>query len=210
MKIELEVKAKYLMAVMTAINPNDVRYYLRGVCIEVEPDFGAFLVGTDGNRLAAHRLKTPATPVDAPVQNILAFEDLKRMKLKPRGVVRISLDQDMAVREKPATAELAYNGAKYPVYCVDGRFPDWRRVVPKCVSGEVACYNTAYLRDISKSLEYIHGIRADNLCLYHNGRNAAAVAETADPDFVYIIMAHKLTTKRTPEEYDAPRWATYG
>ena len=113
-----------------------VRPYLMGVCIE--PGANVRLIATDGHIMGALRLDAGQGTAAGGTPFILATnKDLLRackpVKSRARTIV-CSLDRVEVFEDYDATAPgtPVYTGHK-PY--VDGQFPDWRRVMPRAISG---------------------------------------------------------------------------
>ncbi|MES3006593.1 MAG: DNA polymerase III subunit beta [Pseudomonadota bacterium] len=158
--IELSLLQKDLKALLDgtsfAMAQQDVRYYLNGMLFELA---GSYLrvVATDGHRLAMQTLPMN-NPVDAPVQLIL-----------PRkGVVELgrllTLDQDSISmvfgrnHVRARTQDFTFTSK-----LVDGKFPDYNRVLPKggdkIVIGDRNELKQAFARTSILSNEKYRGVR---------------------------------------------------
>ncbi|MCE7028452.1 DNA polymerase III subunit beta [Jiella avicenniae] len=120
-----EAFAKALRFVAPFIYGEDIRYYLRGVCLSADRDENFGLFATDGHRLAFHPLEYPA--------------DWQGMIVPHYAVA--------ALLKMPPVKTAAMRGAKARFDCgsvtlttklIDGTFPDWRRVVPAIEPGAPA------------------------------------------------------------------------
>lgn len=114
---------------------NDARYYLNAFHIDIE----GFIVSTDGHRLFCASVQTNQA------ENTLV--DIKGREPSKFSYVEISTESRSAAfygknRELLATL---------PVEVVDGRFPDWKRLV-NVVPTEVSCigFTMKYLSDAYK------------------------------------------------------------
>ncbi|WP_394132304.1 DNA polymerase III subunit beta [Shewanella maritima] len=101
----------------------DVRYYLNGLLFETE---GNVLrsIATDGHRLAlSHRMVEQSLPE-------------KQVIVPRKGVVEMSRlldseDQDITIAIGDSAIRAITSSAVFTSKLVDGRFPDYRRVLPK-------------------------------------------------------------------------------
>jgi len=113
-----------------------VRPYLMGVCIE--PGANVRLIATDGHIMGALRLDADQGTAAASAPFILATsKDLlracKAIKGRARTIV-CSPDRVEVFEDYDATAPGTPVYTGYKPY-VDGQFPDWRRVMPRVISG---------------------------------------------------------------------------
>jgi len=102
----------------------DVRYYLNGMLFETEGD-GLRTVATDGHRLATCRREVvteslPDHQVILPRKGVLELVRLLEAEDKP---VRLQIGR--------SNLRAALDGFIFTSKLVDGRFPDWRRVIPR-------------------------------------------------------------------------------
>ena len=107
-----------------AMAQQDVRYYLNGMLLELK---GGRLrvVATDGHRLAMCTLPSPV-PVDEDTQVILPRKgvlELSRLLLEE--------DQDIAMVLGSNHLRATTDGFTFTSKLVDGKFPDYERVLPR-------------------------------------------------------------------------------
>ena len=121
--LQQKVLRKLLALVQYSMAQQDIRYYLNGLLMIVE-DKQLKLVATDG-----HRLAYCSTPLDT---------DLPRQEvIVPRKTV-IELSKLMTDSEDPVNIEISATQAAFSFgkvdlisKLVDGKFPDYTRVIPK-------------------------------------------------------------------------------
>jgi DNA polymerase-3 subunit beta len=140
------LKTAHIRAALIFASKEDVRYYLNGVCIEVAPD-GAYIVATDGHRMFAVR-----EPCEGLVPRLG-----NKCYIVPRAalesILKTSKGDSMLVRpsDDGKTAVLEFGGVSATCTLIDGRFPDWRRVIPaKDQSGMAGQFNGDYMADCVK------------------------------------------------------------
>lgn len=131
----------------------DVRFYLNGLHLETGTE-GARLVATDGRQLAVSKIvgSYPESSITLP-NSIVAT-----VKLKARGAKFVILDFEEG---HPTCDEsgvfvarnIVLNFADMTVIGieVDGKFPDYRRVVPTSADGNIAQYDPALLMRVQKA-----------------------------------------------------------
>ncbi|MBD1601866.1 DNA polymerase III subunit beta [Pseudomonas typographi] len=139
-----------------AMAQQDVRYYLNGMLLEVDADV-IRAVATDGHRLAmcameAHIGQADRHQVIVPRKGIL---ELARLLTEPDGQVSIVLGQHHI---RATTGEFTFTSK-----LVDGKFPDYQRVLPKggdkLVLGDRQALREAFSRTAILSNEKYRGIR---------------------------------------------------
>jgi DNA polymerase-3 subunit beta len=107
-----------------AMAVHDIRYYLNGILFIAEGK-ALTLVATDGHRLALAQAQ-----LDADVPN-------KQEVILPRKTVlelqRLLKDDDSAIEMRFANnqAKFAFAGLEFVTKLVEGKFPDYNRVIPK-------------------------------------------------------------------------------
>lgn len=178
----MQVNIKTLNALAKYIASGDIRYYLNGVLFEVT-DAGRFYVATDGHKLVVIREARQET-------------DTNGQWILPRDVI-LGIKLQKAGRNPVEFAELETAGAKAKIdYCgtgtvfnfVDGKFPDWRRVIPTAPTGEMAQYNPDYLvalRDCAAAT--VGAGKSAGLYLLHNG-SGCGLYQCASREFIGLVM----------------------
>jgi DNA polymerase-3 subunit beta len=158
--LEITLKQKELKRLIdrTAFSmaQQDVRYYLNGMLFEIQPDL-IRVVATDGHRLAMCTCSAK-TGAESPQQLIL-----------PRKGV-IELQRLLQDEEADVTLVLGANHLRatlndftFTTKLVDGKFPDYERVLPKGGSREVLAEREALRQAFSRtailSNEKYRGVR---------------------------------------------------
>ena len=106
-----------------AMAVHDIRYYLNGILFVAEGK-SLTLVATDGHRLAL-------------AQSTLDVEIPKQEVILPRKTVlelqRLLKDEDTPIEMRFAgnQAKFAFSGMEFVTKLVEGKFPDYNRVIPK-------------------------------------------------------------------------------
>jgi DNA polymerase-3 subunit beta len=188
--IKTAIRRDYIRAALLCAAAKDVRYYLNGLCIELLKD-RVNVVSTDGHRLLVCRDMHPDNPVypGSDVQIIVPTELLKGVKAK--GSLHIEIDYDDETK-----AVTVRDGVMSIVgQAVDGRYPDWRRVVPESVTGQPSQLNPAYVGDMGKVSKEL-GSKQGHIRISHNGESGAAVVRFGDEDVLGLIMS--IRADKTP------------
>ena len=145
-----------LDATSFAMAQQDVRYYLNGMLFEVASDY-LRLVATDGHRLAMETISM-SNSINETQQLILprkGIMELARLLADDAGDIVLTFGQN-------------HIRAKVPEYTftsklVDGKFPDYNRVLPKggnrTMSGECQILRQAFSRAAILSNEKYRGVR---------------------------------------------------
>ena len=127
----------------------DIRYYLNGICVDLDQSGVPILVATDGHRMcavdvAAHTTRADLdlvsevpgqTPHGAAILNIDGVLQALKLATSARArVVRITLFGALPAADAPAPVKWSsatmqpIGGATLTVPLVDGTYADWRRV----------------------------------------------------------------------------------
>lgn len=120
-----------------AMAHQDVRYYLNGVLLEIEGNH-VRAVATDGHRLALATMEQPG------------LEATKKQVIVPRKGV-VSLQKLIGAVDDPVKVELGSNHVRvtladvvFTTKLIDGRFPDYTRVIPELVDTPVALEKASF------------------------------------------------------------------
>lgn len=159
-----------------AMGNKDVRYYLNGMKFEVMLN-KLRAVATDGHRLST--CEVPCTGIDASA-------------IIPRSSVgsieRILTEGDVVLNIGSSSLQMKSGGVSLTTKLIDGRYPDWTRVVPgkEGVQAyfEVDALKSALQRVIVLSNEQYHGVRLsfehDKVTLSTNNPNQEEAIEEMD------------------------------
>lgn len=155
-----------------AMAQQDVRYYLNGVLFEIEGD-RLRAVATDGHRLSVcdGAIKSNSTTLIQAIIPRKGVLELQRLISDPDTLVTIAFSENHMRAE--------FGGITYTTKLVDGKFPDYDRVIPqnttKKVVAERVVLKDALHRASILSNEKYRGVR---LKVTRNG----LVASTSNPE----------------------------
>jgi DNA polymerase III beta subunit, central domain len=135
----IRVNARLFKIASLFQSTDETRYYLNGVCVEPHPD-GALMAATDGHRLIVILDRSGACERTA----IIGLPTLMRRALVAY-VDEVERDDDDEVIDRTRVccedrtltvdgdgyAEIAGHLRACEKCVIDGKFPDWRRIVPK-------------------------------------------------------------------------------
>lgn len=141
-----------------AMAQQDVRYYLNGMLLEINQG-DIRTVATDGHRLAMSQVKSSAP------------EEINQQLILPRKAV-IELGRLLSDSESDIKIEMSNNyirvlleNAVFTSKLIDGRFPEYQRVMPSGSDKEVEAEKTALRQSLTRvsilSNEKYRGIRFD-------------------------------------------------
>jgi DNA polymerase-3 subunit beta len=132
-----------LHQVSFAMAVHDIRYYLNGILFVAEGN-QLSLVATDGHRLA---FSSATLDVDVPRQEVIL----------PRKTVlemqRLLSDKEGAIEMQFAgnQAKFSFDGMEFVTKLVEGKFPDYNRVIPKNHKNTITMGRTALLATLQRT-----------------------------------------------------------
>ena len=183
----IPLQLNHLRAVSLFVAKQDIRYYLNGVLVEVTPT-AVRLCATNGRAMAVtntpHAEGEPAPICGQWIIPTDAIKDGIKCAGKHLSVVMLSVPEDGTSNN--CTLGLPWNAVMFNA--IDGRFPDYRRVVPVACSGELAQYDPEYLFLFKQAALVYRGKHAKgaiNIC--HNGKESARIGGI-DDEFIGVIM----------------------
>jgi DNA polymerase-3 subunit beta len=113
---------RLLGLVQYAMAQQDIRYYLNGLLMVVE-EKQLKLVATDGHRLAFASLKLAA---DLPRQEVI----VPRKTVLELSKLLADSEDEVNIEVSPAQAAFSFGNIELVSKLVDGKFPDYTRVIP--------------------------------------------------------------------------------
>ena len=182
---------------------DDVRYYLNGLYLETGAN-GARLVGCDGHQLAVAKLdgEYPESSIILPNSLVAAvkskakgpqavtleFTEGHQQYVKKGNVEGVFVPRDITL----TAGELTTTAKE-----LDGKFPDYRRVVPSEVDGRTAQFDPRLINRIDKAGSIL-GYKSFVGIAYNGDRSALSVI---DESFVVVTMSYKTDPMKT-----SPAW----
>lgn len=158
--LAIRTTAGAIAAACTCLPSKDVRYYLNGVCFEQRGETQLSLVATDGHRLIAVE---PADDIYSQVDDerenvIISFDkdtlaDFRKVSNREKTVKLTVSDTGV---------EVSYGGITRQAELIEGKYPDWQRIMPSDVAGEgnelaEAAFNARYLSDFYTAGKFLSG-----------------------------------------------------
>jgi len=146
---------RLLGLVQYAMAQQDIRYYLNGLLMVVE-DKQLKLVATDGHRLAYASLQLAT---DLPRQEVI----VPRKTVLELSKLLADSDDEVRIEVSPAQAAFSFGTIELVSKLVDGKFPDYTRVIPtqhkNRLQIEREALRQALLRAAILSNEKFRGVR---------------------------------------------------
>lgn len=179
------IKIKDIKAVSYAMaGKTEIRYYLHGMLLETDGQ-RARLVATDGHRLHAVRFEIDGGAEVAPGRYILPADFVRQICKAKRISKDIAHMVDISISADGGVGAKFLDDTSMHAKLVDGRFPDYTRVIPPEVSGIVAALNPEYVLDAQAGARDYTETKNPFYVPTPNG-DSAAVLNLGD--FVAIIM----------------------
>jgi DNA polymerase-3 subunit beta len=174
-----------------AMAKQDIRYYLNGILLVVEPDM-VRAVATDGHRLA-HLSEAIETPVTEEQQLILPAKtviELQRLLDESDEPVYISLHKD----SKHSQIRFAFGDIVLVSKLIEGRFPDYKRVIPTDYDRHLTINREEFQSNLQRGRilvanDRLHGIKLnfnDNqLKIYSNNQDQEEAINSLTIEYPY-------------------------
>jgi len=202
MRITIDRNA--LKAVSRFAAVKDIRYYLQGVLIESTP-LQTRLCATDGHSLAVHRAAAKGDN-EGSWTGILPLGAVNTLlKMKP---------SHKTLKDAPITVTVSdegeircdWLGQSIITRAVDGRFPDYRRVIPEALDGLPCWINPDYLariveaaKDIGIGAGFTFGFGGNSCSLAYIGQDMLAVVMPMRQDLTTDALGAAWARNALPE-----------
>jgi DNA polymerase-3 subunit beta len=168
-----------LKAALECAAKKDIRHHLVGVHVERVASGTVYIVSTDGHKMFVGKLEIEAgTP-----ESLIIPRDKIELVLKSKQSY-IVLDSE------------ANTLGGIPFEPLEGRFPDWRRVVPEGKADDegTAQFDPMYVSQCSKALTYWANGKEVMASIYHRGANNSALITRNDGLAFCVIMPRRDAT----------------
>jgi DNA polymerase-3 subunit beta len=195
------INLRILAAAVAFASKDEARYYLNGVCLEIDAR-GVTYVATDAACLIAYR--DEKIDPEAPDNLLLGTFIIPTAHCKPH-----KLDKEDSGEAKifgDGRLTIAHDFCDVTFLPIDGQFPDWRKTVPReKVSGTLGQFNLKRLAAFEK---FSAAVDLPPPFVAHNGPEAPAIIWfPARPEAIGIAMPFKMTNEIAR---DVPEWARNG
>ena len=169
----ITLKIKDIKAVSHAMANKDMRYYLNAMQIE-HNGIETRIAATDGHRMHLVRVEHDSALVSEPVKYIIPRDfilQLIKTKFSKNDIKQVTLTfSDMKV------AAALPNGDEIISKLIDGKFPDYNRVIPSRLSEEYAYLKPEYQIDAVNGLIDYSENKTLTIKIKHNGEGTAVLA----------------------------------
>lgn len=122
---------------------HDIRYYLNGILFVAEGN-QLSLVSTDGHRLA---FASAALDVEVPKQEVIlprkTVLEMQRLLSDAEGAIEMQFANNQA--------KFSFDGMEFVTKLVEGKFPDYNRVIPKNHQNHITLGRQAFLSSLQRT-----------------------------------------------------------
>lgn len=185
----IHISSRLLRAVSLASAKQDIRQYLNGVLIEVTV-YGVFLVATDGRRMHVGLAEKP--PQDVDPFSVIVPADVVATAAKKYGKSDTRL---MLIGDQSGPWSLGHE----PFEPMDGKFPQWRLVVPVVgPPGRFPPLRAKNLKDLAEAAELLGGKGAG--FHLHCGDGKMVLAKLNDREDFIAVLTAQLPAKDLSED----------
>jgi DNA polymerase-3 subunit beta len=215
--MKLTIEHAVIKALLLVAPKNDVRYYLKGVLVDVRAQ-DVTLVSTNGAVLLSVPYLDDVEGDRIVGQWIIPREALEAVKPCKVGrtvlpiTVEINAGAETSDPDRPgvtikALDTITITGATTTTTKpVEGRYPDWRRVMPVAASFEVAQFDPALVATFGDVHALLGGSEKFKPVIHHNGRGGALVSGLGR-DALGVIMPLRIDADEMRHP-GLPSWAT--
>ena len=207
--MKLTIDHDIIKALLLMTPKQDIRYYLKGVLVDVRAQ-DVTLVATNGHALLAVPYVDNIEGDRLIGQWIIPREALEAVKpcKAGRSSLPIAIEIVRAMIPNPERPDtITITGATTTTTKpIDGRYPDWRRAVPGSASLEVAQFDPALIATFGDVHALLGGSEKFKPVIHHNGRGGALVSGLGR-DALGVIMPLRVDTDDM-QHPGLPSWAT--
>jgi DNA polymerase-3 subunit beta len=102
--------------------------------------------------------------------------------------------------------EINYINNVFKAPAIDGKYPDFRRVIPETINNEIAQFDPEFLMQFYKCAAILNGVKKPDVAIGHNG-TGGAIVDIQNGKFLGIIMPYR--SKADFSSYKKPLWVDY-
>ncbi len=183
MQAQFAIPQHAIKAVAYAMAVKDIRYYLNGMLIQHNGQ-ETRLIATDGHRLHACIVRHKDAELLPEVVEAIIPASLVKTILKAKPGRYGSKEIAFTIDGTRIQADL-FDCVSASATAIDGKFPDYHRVIPTEFSGVVAQYNPEYLLDAELGARDWYNSSKATFAFSHNGDSAGGIALDG---FIAIVM----------------------
>lgn len=184
----ITVNVRHLAATLHLAAKQDVRYYLNGVFVEAT-ESETRCVGINGHVIGVARDACVNGMDRQPVVALIVPRNIVELIVKTtKGKGHIALwCTDGKWVAKTGQSDIAFEP-------IDGRYPEYRAVIPQESSGEVAQYNPELMALFTKAAKSLGSRSVPEVT--HNGLNGTLVTLDGSSDFLGVVMPFRVKKRQ--------------
>jgi DNA polymerase III subunit beta len=180
----ISVQANHFAAAIHSAAKQDIRYYLNGVYVEATED-ETRCISTDGYGVIALRADSVNGMGGTNLIDLIVPRDVvERVVKATKGKGQISLQRTDGHWSVVTTV------GTFPFAPVDGRFPQYRSVIPHSPSGELGQFDPELLIRFTKAAKAL-GFKGSPE-ITHNGTSGALVTLDGMGEFLGVVMPFRI------------------
>jgi DNA polymerase-3 subunit beta len=188
MKIYAQLNAVKAISHLSATK--DIRFYLNGILVEATKTHTT-LVATDGHVLGVYKNEEEnEIPENFGYKFILPIDAIKNLKVSFIKDELISLEFERDEDWNVKTVTIKSVSCTLITQTIDGKFPDWRRILPRETTNELGHYNPELLVKFIKVAKEF-GKKPENINLHQNGTSSAALKIDDIENFLGVVMPRR-------------------
>lgn len=209
---DITISTKYIPVLAEFMADRDIRYYLNGIKVEPHHEKGVLLVATDGRALTViHDLdgKTNGSfIIELPKSIVSACKKKNLNFFKSPKIFRVIDEGGYVMGDVEADPlKIGFSHLEVAhVKLIDGKFPNWRKVIPrKLEKSSLMEVNAQLLNKVSVACKgKDRGFSP--ITVFMNGRTGAIVIRVeAMPEMVAICMPMRIDDKEAIKQ-PIPDW----
>lgn len=194
MKFQIDFNILKALNVLTA--KKDIRYYLNGVYVEINQN-GAYFVATDGHKMGIYH--NDEIKSDAPIEHVIPSTLIDQASKVIKNMSLIDLDLNPMI-------EINYLHNTFKAPAIDGKYPDFRKVIPESLNNEIAQFDPDFLMQFKKCACILNDVKNCDIAIGHNG-HSGSVIDIQNTNFLGVIMPYR--SKADFNAYKKPLWIDY-
>ena len=202
MNNEFTTSISALKGMVLLAGKKDIRYYLNGVKIEFNENITR-LIACDGHKLGLINLDQNLENAGAG-ELIIPRDVIENLKPVSKGADTVQVKQISATHW-----EINNYGTKITFSGVEGKYPDYARVMAFKTSGESSQFNPEFLMAFYKAAVLLTGSKNPQLNLSQNGQSSALIRVNGLASFAGVVMPYKGDTgaQQSGQMIDAQQYA---
>jgi DNA polymerase-3 subunit beta len=183
MQNQFNVKQSTLKALLLLAAKKDIRYYLVGVNAEFSPSITR-ITATDGHKLGLYQIDAQNAGYGSLIIPADVINALPKCGAYDPELTFTKCDGNATgwtITGLPNSGQVVFQQ-------LDGKFPDYVRVMNVKTDGLAASYNPEYLMQFLKVQHLLGGSKKCTINLYQSGKSSAMVTLAGVPEFYGVIM----------------------